>query len=108
MVKISKTVHDFIVQNRNLLDANNLNEFFNIAFNSSHIGIRNYLCLTNLMYQKYPECLKHMQSIPPYFFAYSDMNEIEIPDNIKVIQYSAFYNSKIKNIKLPDTLERID
>lgn len=108
MVKITKAVHDFIVQNRNLLDTNNLNLFFNLAFGPSNMGIRNYLSLTNLIYQKYPGCLKHMKSIPPYFFAYSDMDEIEIPDNIKVIQYSAFYNSKIENIKLPDTLERIE
>ena len=52
--------------------------------------------------------LDFMNSIPPYYFSHTDIEEVHIPDHIKKIDKSAFVESAVlRDVYIPQSVNSI-
>lgn len=65
--------------------------------------------VTELFYKADLNPLLYMKEIPEYFLSNSKgTTQINIPANIKVIKWQAFFNTSITNLIIPEGVESID
>ena len=62
---------------------------------------------TEILFKVGIDPLPYLITLPPYFAYNLDIESITIPSNIEYIDEGAFWKSKIKNIKLSNTLKGI-
>lgn len=62
---------------------------------------------TELLFKSNIDPLPYLTTLPPYFAYNLDIESIDIPSGIEYIDEGAFWRSKIKHIKLPNTLKGI-
>ena len=60
------------------------------------------------IYEIEPDVLTKLGYVPAGFFAYTDIEDIDLPEGITSIQYSAFYKSNINSIWIPKSIERLE
>lgn len=104
-MKLSKTLYDFMLVFKDLLDEHKFDEFFTRAYQT--FTITPYVTLCKFVYDKYPQCLYYMKSIPWRFFQGRKFERFVIPDNIQIIEIQAFLNTSIKELVIPKKLEEI-
>ena len=104
-LKLNKEVYEFIVNNRYLIDSNNFDELFEKAENQIPYYTQD---LYKFFYKRYPELLFSITKIPYSMFRYSNIDEIEIPSNIKLIDFKAFEKSTVRHITFNEGLTTIN
>lgn len=104
-LKLNKEVYEFIVNNRYLIDKNNFDELFEKAENQIPYYTQD---LYKFFYKRYPELLFSITKIPYSMFRYSNIDDIEIPSNIKIIDFKAFEKSDIHRITFNEGLTTIN
>ena len=105
-MEISKVLKEFLLR-PNVQELINNNEF-SILYESI-LSVNNTVELSNLFLKANIDFLKYMKAIPARAFM-NNRNIVYfiIPNNIKVIDYAAFYNSSIKKIKIPKSVSIIE
>ena len=94
-----------------LLNNNEFQNIYNILENmDDEVNAMDKLLIpvfTELLFKSNIDPLPYLTTLPPYFAFNLDIESITIPSNIEYIDEGAFWKSKIKNIKLPNTLKSI-
>ena len=93
-------IKDFLSDpaNQKLLRTNNFADFYIKASSNSHY-------LTELLISSDIDPLKYLDHIPQYFLAYTEIESIDIPDNIKRIGSKAFESCEVlTNVTIPDSV----
>lgn len=94
-----------------LLNNNKFQDIYNILENEDNEVITYDKLLvpifTQILYKAGIDPLPYLKNLPPYFAHDLNIKSINIPSSIEYIDEGAFWKSKIKNIKLPNTLKGI-
>lgn len=115
MMKISKSLKDFISTYSEDIDKNNFNKLYHDILLKEIADSRNDLWaadigqFTSILYNIGIDPLLYMQSVPSLFL-YDNENiyNIKIPNNIVRIDNQAFTRSSINSLSIPDQVTKID
>lgn len=104
---MDESVKNFIEDNIDLIENNEFEKFFEIAYsNSVTVTISDF---TTVFVDAGINFLDHMKSVPAWCFNnLRNIDTIVLPHNIESVEFSAFYGSSLKNISIPDSVKSID
>ena len=96
----------FLNEYEDLINSNQFEELYKIAYDKG-VWISE---MTRAFYESGINPLEHMDSVPAeYLSNCASLTEIELPDTIKRLRSSCFYDCvNVKELVLPKSIERID
>ena len=107
-----RIVEKFIERNIGLIDDNNFKELYEKALSAEYGSGLDYELigkLSEMLLLSDINPLLYVEKVPEFFLYQSTrIDNIEIPDNCKLIGREAFEQSKLKKIYLPKTIHTID
>lgn len=104
-------IRAYIENNIDLIDRNAFSDFYNydelIKNSGSEYVFDNLGKVTDYLYEAGIDPLAYLDYIPSNFLAKSDFVEFDIPNHIRRLAAGAFYDSNLRNIVIPEGIERI-
>lgn len=98
----------FIEDNIDLIEANNFEEFYTKRLRSGLDGGYAGTQITEMLLESGINPLFHMSKVPYGFIYNSDIEELIIPNNIKIIAWSAIRDmNKLVDLYIPDSVIEI-
>lgn len=102
---MNQTVEEFISARIDLIDVNEWNEIYTDT--EQFLLGRDIGAFTDYMYAAGIDPLDYLEDVPDHFLFYGSLINPHIPSHIKAIGHSAFGNSSVESVVIPNECERI-
>ena len=104
----TKTLQKFLNENKDIINNNNFETFFNNV--EKELDVEKWNLLLQAMQKADIDFLPYIHYVPEnYLKGNKEVTEVKIPEGIKNIRYGAFVEcSNLKTIYLPSTLQKIE
>ena len=108
-VTINRDLYEFMEEHRQQIEDFQLEQLFEDASsNFNTLRKSDIHMLGELIRNKYPNCLTKLNGIPKNFFCESDIESVDIPNNIEYIDDYAFWECRnLKTINWSDNITSI-
>ena len=111
-MELSKELKDFISTHSEDINNNNFTDiykdFLNSIYKQTGIFTSDIGTFTKILYDAGINPLIHMDEVPTFFLVKQYLDNLIIPNNIKVVKTQAFLNSTIEKIVIPNSVVTIE